>query len=112
LLNQFSAVVATYAYDAYGTTAASTGSVANPFRYAGEYQDAESDLYYLRARYYDPASQQFLTRDPLVAATEQAYNSAPSRRARGQRRDRRGRLSGTRPGSVRCTARPTAPCGA
>lgn len=45
-------------------------------RYAGEYQDAETGLYYLRARYYDPTTQQFLTRDPLVAATEQAYNYA------------------------------------
>jgi RHS repeat-associated protein len=69
-------LVNTYAYDAYGNTTASTGSVANPLRYTGEYQDAESGLYYLRARYYDPASQQFLTRDPLVAATEQAYNYA------------------------------------
>ena len=76
LTNQAGTVVATYVYDAYGSTTASTGSVANPFRYAGEYQDAESGLYYLRARYYDPATQQFLTRDPLVAATEQAYNYA------------------------------------
>jgi YD repeat-containing protein len=65
LTNQAGAVVATYTYDAYGATTASTGSLANPFRYTGEYQDAESGLYYLRARYYDPASQQFLTRDPL-----------------------------------------------
>jgi RHS repeat-associated protein len=76
LTDQAGTVVNTYAYDAYGTTTASTGSVANPFRYAGEYQDAETGLYYLRARYYDPATQQFLTRDPLVAATEQAYNYA------------------------------------
>jgi RHS repeat-associated protein len=47
--------------------------VPNQFRYAGEYQDAESNLYYLRARYYDPATQQFLTVDPLVGWTEQAY---------------------------------------
>jgi RHS repeat-associated protein len=71
--DQSGGVVATYAYDAYGQPTASTGSVANPFRYAGQYRDAESGLYYLRARYYDPATQQFLTRDPLVAATEQAY---------------------------------------
>ena len=45
-------------------------------RYAGEYQDSESGCYYLRARYYDPSTQQFLTRDPLVAATEQAYTYA------------------------------------
>jgi RHS repeat-associated protein len=73
LTDQSKAVVATYSYDAYGQPTASTGSVANPFRYAGQYRDAESGLYYLRARYYAPATQQFLRRDPLVAATEQAY---------------------------------------
>jgi RHS repeat-associated protein len=73
LTDQSKAVVATYTYDAYGQHTASTGSAPNPFRYAGQYRDAESGLYYLRARYYDPATQQFLTRDPLVAATEQAY---------------------------------------
>lgn len=30
-------------------------------------------MLYLRARYYDPATQQFLTVDPIVAQTEQAY---------------------------------------
>jgi uncharacterized protein RhaS with RHS repeats len=59
LTNQAGAVVATYAYDAYGTTTASTGTVANPLRYAGEYQDAESGLYYLRAHYHDLTSQPF-----------------------------------------------------
>jgi RHS repeat-associated protein len=73
LTNQSKAVVATYSYDAYGQPTVSTGSVTNPFRYAGEYQDSESGRYYLRARYYDPATQQFLTVDPLLAATEQAY---------------------------------------
>jgi RHS repeat-associated protein len=73
LTDQSKAVVATYSYDAYGQPTASTGSIANPFRYAGQYRDAESGLYYLRARYYDPTTQQFLTVDPLLAATEQAY---------------------------------------
>ena len=80
LTDQTGAVVNTYAYDAYGNPTASTGTVANPFRYAGEYQDAESGLYYLRARYYDPATAQFLTRDPLVAATEQENGFLLSRR--------------------------------
>ncbi len=58
----------TYAYDAYGNQTTTTGNVYNPLRYAGEYLDSESGCYYLRARYYDPGTQQFLTRDPLVAA--------------------------------------------
>jgi len=44
-----------------------------PFGYAGQYTDAATGLQYLRARYYDPTTQQFLTVDPLLAQTEQAY---------------------------------------
>jgi RHS repeat-associated protein len=110
--NQAGTVVNSYAYDAYGATTASSETIANPLRYAGEYQDAETGLYYLRARYYDPATQQFLSRDPLIAATEQAYNPTPSHTATAQRKGHRGCLPGTRPGSGRCTARPNARCGA
>jgi RHS repeat-associated protein len=42
--------------------------------YAGQYTDLETGYQYLRARYYDPATGQFLTRDPAVAATGQAYS--------------------------------------
>jgi YD repeat-containing protein len=35
---------ATYTFDAYGTVVASTGTLANPFQFAGEYKDAESGL--------------------------------------------------------------------
>jgi RHS repeat-associated protein len=41
--------------------------------YGGQYQDAESGMYYLRARYYDPSTGQFISRDPLVSTTRQAY---------------------------------------
>ncbi len=73
LTNSSGAVVNTYTYDAYGKTEAQTGINYNPFGYTGEYTDAESGLVYLRARYYDPQTQQFLTVDPLLAQTEQAY---------------------------------------
>jgi RHS repeat-associated protein len=33
--------------------------------FTGEQRDSESDLYYLRARYYDPSIGRFLTQDPL-----------------------------------------------
>jgi RHS repeat-associated protein len=65
---------ATYVYDAYGYLTVSTGSsVTNPLRYAGQYQDPENGFYYLRARYYDPTTAQFLSRDPLVASTHTPY---------------------------------------
>jgi uncharacterized protein RhaS with RHS repeats len=56
ITNSSGTVADSYSYDAYGNTTASSGSVPNQFRYAGEYQDAESSLYYLRARYYDPST--------------------------------------------------------
>jgi RHS repeat-associated protein len=78
-------VVQTYDYDAYGNPAGSTGTITNPFRYAGQYTDAESGLQYLRARYYDPASQSFISRDPAVLLEPYSYaggspqsNSDPS----------------------------------
>jgi RHS repeat-associated protein len=64
---------ATYTYDAYGNTTASTGTITNPFQYAGQYSDAESGIQYLRARYYDPNTAQFISRDPVVATTRSAY---------------------------------------
>jgi RHS repeat-associated protein len=71
-----------YSYDAYRNAAASTGPVANSLLYAGEGQDSQTGCYYLRARYYDPATAKFLTRDPLVAASEPGYNYASGFRRR------------------------------
>jgi RHS repeat-associated protein len=57
-----------YDYNAYG--ASQNGSPPgnfdlhdNPFRYAGEYRDPLWGGYYLRARWYDPDLQTFLSRD-------------------------------------------------
>jgi uncharacterized protein RhaS with RHS repeats len=52
LTDQSGALVAT---DAYGQPTASTGSAPNPFRYAGQYRDSESGLYYLRDRFPAPS---------------------------------------------------------
>lgn len=73
LMDASGTTAATYTYDAYGNMKSSTGSVSNPFQYAGQYTDSESGLQYLRSRYYDPNTQQFLTVDPLVGATGQPY---------------------------------------
>jgi RHS repeat-associated protein len=59
-------------FDAYGDLTAASGT-SSPLGYAGQYTDGESGLIYLRARSYDPASAQFLSRDPLVAVTGTAY---------------------------------------
>ena len=45
--------------------AGGSGSLANEFDFAGQQTDA-TGLQYLRARYYDPGSGVFLSRDPLA----------------------------------------------
>jgi RHS repeat-associated protein len=76
LTDSSGSTTATYSYDAYGNQTANTGTASTPFRYAGQYTDPETGLYYLRARYYDPTSGQFLTRDPLETSTRQPYSYA------------------------------------
>ncbi len=63
--NSAGAVVQSYSYDTFGNLVASTGSLANPFRYAAREIDSETGLYYYRARYYDPALGRFISEDPL-----------------------------------------------
>ncbi len=53
-----------YDYDAFGNQT-TTSNNANPFRYCGEYYDAETGLIYLRARYYDSAVGAFVSEDPI-----------------------------------------------
>jgi RHS repeat-associated protein len=67
------AVVQTYDYDSYGNPAGSSGTITNPFQYGGQYTDAESGLQYLQARYYDPSSQSFISRDPAVVLEPYSY---------------------------------------
>ena len=70
--------VGTYTYDPYGAPADSTGSYDPLLDYAGQYTDQETGFQYLRARYYDPETAQFLTRDPLLAVTMEPYAYAGS----------------------------------
>lgn len=72
LLSGTGQVAGSYAYTAYGA-ATHSGSAATPLGFTGQYSDAESGLVYLRARYYDPTTAQFLTVDPDVNTTHAAY---------------------------------------
>ncbi len=55
-----------YAYsEPFGSDATVTETVPNVLRYAGREYDAETELYYNRARYYDPAAGRFISEDPL-----------------------------------------------
>jgi RHS repeat-associated protein len=56
-----------------------SGTATIPLLYNGQYTDTESGLIYLRARYYDPTTTQFITRDPAAAMTREPYNYADGR---------------------------------
>ena len=72
LLDSTGAVAASYTYTPYGI-ATHTGTANTALQYTGQYLDTETGLYYLRARYYDPTTAQFLTIDPLLAQTGTPY---------------------------------------
>jgi RHS repeat-associated protein len=60
-----SGAAASYAYDAFGQTATTSGV---PYRFAGYRLDAATGLYYVHARMYSPALGRFLQPDPIGTA--------------------------------------------
>ncbi|RLJ15763.1 hypothetical protein DJ030_18000 [bacterium endosymbiont of Escarpia laminata] len=64
LTNGSETLTDTYLYDAYGNEVAVTGTTENSYRFVGEQYDPNIGFYYLRARYYDPASGRFVSMDP------------------------------------------------
>ena len=75
-------VVVEYSYDAWGKLIDTTGSEAdfigklNPFLYRGYYYDADTGLYYLGGRYYDPVVGRYLNADFQIGANQDitSYN--------------------------------------
>jgi RHS repeat-associated protein len=65
LTNSAGAAAQTYTYDSFGNLLAASGSLVNSFRYTGREFDTETNLYFYRARYYDPAAGRFLNEDPI-----------------------------------------------
>jgi RHS repeat-associated protein len=65
------ALVGTSSYGPYGAAIAHTG-ITTPFGYTGQYTDA-TGLIYLRARYYDPTTAQFLSVDPAYSKIRTRY---------------------------------------
>jgi RHS repeat-associated protein len=57
-----------YAYDAFGKPLISASHVDNDFQFTGEQMDTETGLIYLRARYYDPETGRFISRDPFAGS--------------------------------------------
>jgi RHS repeat-associated protein len=74
-------ILGSYTYTAYGDIETPKGSVdlthaLTRFGYAGEWKDPETGLYNLRARWYEPKTGTFLTRDPAEQQTNEAYSYA------------------------------------
>ena len=69
IVDSTGASVAEYRYDAWGRILEATGTMAsvNPIRYRGYYYDAETGLYYLHSRYYDPEVGRFINPDAFAS---------------------------------------------
>ena len=85
ILNSNGEILARYFYDAWGNHTVEdnsgveitdTESIAhlNPFRYRGYYYDTETNLYYLKARYYDPDVGRFISMDDIAYLNPEAIN--------------------------------------
>ena len=77
LVNPDGAVIKIYDYDAFGNEAAFDPADPNPFRYCGEYWDAETKTYYLRARYYAPDIGRFTQQDTHWNTANMIYGDNP-----------------------------------
>ena len=85
LIDNNGTIVVQYWYDAWGnhkvvdangneiTSSNHLGNL-NPFRYRGYYYDAETGLYFLQTRYYDPEVGRFLNRDSVQYADPETIN--------------------------------------
>jgi|GEM_PF-1014687 len=73
LTSSAGAVSGGYSYSTTGKTLSHTGTSQTPIQYGDGYTDTETALVYLQARYFDPATDQFLTIDPALASTMEPY---------------------------------------
>ncbi len=67
-----------YAYDAWGKCSIIYDkdgiATKNPYRYRGYYLDKETDLYYLKSRYYDPEAGRFISSDAISELDAEEIN--------------------------------------
>ncbi len=58
------AIDSSYRYDSFGGQTQAAGSISSPYRYTAREWDGSDGLNYHRARYYNPATGRFLSKDP------------------------------------------------
>jgi RHS repeat-associated protein len=68
-------VVASYSFSPFGVPLGESGG--EPYGFTGEQWDASTGLVYLRARYYDPVTGRFLTKDPHPGSIYQPQTLNP-----------------------------------
>lgn len=83
LSNASGLITQRYEYDAFGNELSfeqpNSNPDPNPFRYCGEYLDTETNTYYLRARYYSPATGRFMAEDVHWHTGNMIYGDDPVR---------------------------------
>ena len=69
-------VSASYAYSPFGILISETGSLDNPYTWQGQLgvMTEGNDLYYVRARYYNSTTGNFISRDPVKSIDPRSIN--------------------------------------
>ena len=83
IVDSAGSLVVEYKYDAWGkptlvrtlTTAYEALAELNPFRYRGYVYDEETELYYLRSRYYHNVISRFIGVDPVLGISEGIFGT-------------------------------------
>jgi RHS repeat-associated protein len=72
-------VTDTYSYDSFGMSLGEVSSTENPFRYVGQFGVAteENGLLFMRARFYDPVTKRFMSKDPITLGIMQPKSLNP-----------------------------------
>ncbi len=66
LTNQAGEIVQQYEYDPFGQILSMSGTAETDYLFTGQEWDAESELYYYNARYYNPRLGRFISRDSVL----------------------------------------------